>query len=221
MLASIHRWIIHHDESRLFSLLYISLAVILSLWISLFWLVVVVFVHLVFEWISQRHRGHSWSRTVLESLWELKLDLGLIVFALALALYLDFIFGLAGLGATARIAPAAGRFIVWKQVLRGVLLSVDDAARVARALLTKRRRSPSAGGAEHEDLEPRVPVVESMAVQRWGSWASAWGRGDRFAVGFGLLCLGLLVFSPLLSPHDLDSALQALAAELHPLPSDS
>ncbi len=217
MLASIHRWIVHHDESRLFSVLYIGLAVILSLWISLFWLVVVVSIHLAFEWTSQRHQGHSWSRTALESLWELKLDIGLILFALALALYLDFIFGLVGLGAAARLAPAAGRFLVWKQVLRGVLLSLDDAAQVARALLQRRRRTLVVD----EEAAPEVPVPESEAVRRWGSWAGAWTFGDRFAVGFTLLCLVLLAAAPLFTPHDVDSALRTLAAELHPLPSAS
>jgi hypothetical protein len=152
-LHSVRDWIVHHDDSWLFLALYIGLAVVLSIWISLFWLVAVVGVHFAFEWVRQQTLRSGFSNILFEVLWELKLDIALVLFALALSLYMDVVLGIVGLRSAARLAPAAQaglrsstRFAAWQRVIRGVLLSVDDAAQVARAV-TVSRSDTGAGAA--------------------------------------------------------------------------
>ena len=55
MAERLRDWVLNHDDSWIFIILYVGLAVVLSLWISLFWLLVVVAGHFVLEWIRQRH----------------------------------------------------------------------------------------------------------------------------------------------------------------------
>jgi hypothetical protein len=124
-MGAVRAWILQHDESWLFTISYVGLAVVLSIWISLFWLVAVVGVHFILEWIRQSHFAER-SRDVLRrSLWELKLDGALILFAFALTAYLEVILGMAGLAGASRMGLQAGaRFAGWSRVLRGVLLSL-------------------------------------------------------------------------------------------------
>lgn len=199
-------WILHHDESRAFVAGYIGLALVLSIWIGLFWLVAVVAVHLLFETIKQHDADRRPLGVAARVLWELKLDLALVLFALALSVYLEVVLGLAGLSAGARVGLQSGaRFAAWQKVLKGVLLSVDDAAQVGRALLTRRGGSPS----DDESSEP---------FALWGGWPGRWSFGDRLAVGLGALCLTLLLAAPMLTDHTWPSLVSVLAAELRPLP---
>lgn len=193
-------WVAEHDDSWLFTLAYVGLAVLLSLLISLFWLVAVVATHAALEWYALKHRGYP-NQRLGRTLWHLKLDLGLILFALALGLYLEALFGLAGLGAMARTGAQAGaRFVAWKHALRGLLMTVDDAAQVARALAKR-------GAAEEAPDCPRVPP-----------WRQPWRRGDYASLGFAVLCLGLILLSPWLSGLGFEGALQTLLLDLHPWP---
>lgn len=206
----LHRWIITHDDSWLFIVLYIGAAVVLSIWISLFWLVAVVAGHGVLEWIRQSHL-HQRRRTILlEVLWELKLDVGLVLLALALTLYMDVVLGVVGLQYVARLGAAArssARFLAWQRAIRGVLLSVDDIAQVARAVTINRGRSE--GG--EATITPPVTLP-------WGSWQGKWGKGDWIALSLMVLCLLLIVISPLLTYHTFGSAFTTVLAELHPWP---
>lgn len=79
------RWILEHDDSWVFTGLYVGLAVVLSIWISLFWLVAVVAGHVALEWVRQRHYDPEPAGVPARIAWELKLDFGLVLFALALA----------------------------------------------------------------------------------------------------------------------------------------
>ncbi|MCG6118758.1 MAG: hypothetical protein MEQ07_11300 [Aquimonas sp.] len=73
-----------HDDRWLFTLAYVGLTVVLSLLISLFWLVAVVAAHAALEWYALKHRGFPRQR-LGRTLWHLKLDVSLILFARALA----------------------------------------------------------------------------------------------------------------------------------------
>jgi len=211
-----HRWMVEHDERWLFVILYISLAVVLSVWISLFWLVVVVCGHLALEIVRQRAMHGPGKRMALEVAWELKLDLGLILFALALALYMEVILGVLGLQSAARTAAAVksgtragGRAVAWERVIRGVLLSLDDVAQGARSF--GRRKDDNGENGEYAvETAPEPPH----------SWAGPWGWGDRISLGLGVVCLALMLASPLLTHHTAVTALTTLAAELHPFPGD-
>src|SRR5690554_128227 len=177
MIERIHSFILRHDESWAFIIAYIGLALVLSLWISLFWLVAVVAVHGVFEWVCAGQRTDDFWAKVHAVAWELKLDVALILFALALGLYMDLLLGMVGLGAAGRAGvQAGGRFAGWQNALRGALLSVDDVAQVARAVATNR------GGAvvQADSLDildgPALSVeVEPEPLERWSDWRDSWG----------------------------------------------
>jgi hypothetical protein len=218
-LNSLHQWVIEHDDRWLFIVLYISLAVVLSIWISLFWLVVVVGVHFLFELLRQRHLHRRPGATLIQALWEIKLDIGLVLFALVLALYMELVLGVLGLqsaariGAVARASSRGARFAGWERALRGILLSVDDAAQVARAFARN-----NSNVQEGETL-PELPPIRTVAHARWGSWAGQWSTGDRIAAGLIIICLALILLAPLLTDHSPGSALATLAEELQPFPT--
>ncbi len=208
-------WVINHDESWLFVGLYVGLAVVLSIWISLFWLVVVVAVHAWFEWIRQSHLRTGFRPRLLETLWEVKLDIALVIFALALSLYMEVILGIVGLHAASRAGAATlrggARFAAWEQVIRGFFLSVDDAAQVARALATR--------GNEDEELTEDEAEVLTTPVSWWGSWAAPWGKGDWIAVGMVLVCVIFMLLATTLTDHTWATVAYTLFEELHPYPA--
>jgi hypothetical protein len=234
-LRNVHTWIIQHDDKWLFVILYVGLAVVLSIWISLFWLVFVVGVHTAFEFIRQVHLQQKPGRVITEVLWEVKLDLALVIFALALSLYMEMVVEAVSLGLAARLAALSRtsrvasllqgglrggvRFAGWQQAFRGVLLSVDDLAQIARAF--GRRKS---GESALTEVDPEAATVvesitlENLTTSKWGSWGETWGKGDWISVGMAVIFLVLILASPWLTDHTAGSALAVLAEELHPFP---
>jgi hypothetical protein len=203
-ISPLRRWIIDHDQSWLFTFGYVGLALVLSIWISLFWLVFVVLIHGVLEWIRQSHADPRPTGVMARVAWELKLDAALILFALALSAYMDVVLGLTGLGGAAKLAQAGTRAAGWTKAIRGALLSVDDAAQIARALFKK--SGPSSGA---ENPNPFC---------YWGGWNQKWSRGNCLTLVFGLLCIILILIAPLLTHHDFPSLCATLASDLHPWP---
>lgn len=204
-------WVAEHDDSWLFMVLYVGLALVLSMAISMFWLVAVVAAHGVLEWYALDRQGvreHRLGRV----LWHLKLDIGLVLVALWLGLYLDTLFGLVGLGAAARAgAQTAARVIAWQRTVRGVLMSVDEAAHVVKAVAVR-------NGAKRK-ADPEPESAGYVADER-PPWRQPWTRGDKFAVAFTTLWAVLIVTAPLFTDHTFGSALMVLAADLHPWPPD-
>jgi hypothetical protein len=215
ILQRTHDWILTHDDSKLFMALYIGLAVVLSIAIGLFWLVVVVTVHFGFELIRQRNRHKNWLRVFAEAFWELKLDIALVLFAFVISLYMDIVLGAAGLGGAARLGAAAARsgarFAAWQRIIRGVLLTVDDAAQVVRAVSVAKNNKDDSQ--DEDEPEP----AEAGQDHPFGSWAGAWGRGDWISVVLGVVFIVMLALTPFLTEHTYPSALTVLAEELHPL----
>jgi len=215
VLGRIHAWILAHDDSKLFIILYIGLAVVLSIAIGLFWLVAVVAVHFGFEVIRQKSRHSSWLTVFSEALWELKLDIALVLFAFVISLYMDIVLGMAGIGGAARLGAAAARsgarFAAWQRIIRGVLLTVDDAAQVVRVVSVAKKNN---GVPQDDEEEP----VETGSVQRFSSWTRAWGRGDWIAIVLGVVFIALLALTPFLTEHTYPVALSILGEELHPFP---
>jgi len=223
-VGALRQWILEHDERWLFILAYVGLAVVLSLWISLFWLAAVVAGHGALEWVRQSHFDPDPRGIAARVLWELRLDLALILFALALAAYLELVLGLAGLGSAAKAASAGARAGAWARGVRGALLSLDDAAQIVRGVSLRRRA--------REGCVPEPPAADlpSRALARTGPgeggaplplnpWRSRWPRSSRITVAFGGTCALLLVLAPLLTTHDYPSLGALLCAELHPWPS--
>lgn len=195
-------WILHHDDRWLFVVLYTGLALTLSAFVSLFWLVAVVAVHGAMEWYRQRARSreHVFARV----LWEVKLDLVLVLFALMVSVYMDFIVGLAGLGQAARAGARLGsRLAGWQRALRGALLSVDDAAQLGKALLMWGKKAKSAAGGE----DPPE-----------GGWRGRWSVGDRVTFVLGGVCVLLVVAAPWICSRPMGEVVGSLLRELHPWP---
>jgi hypothetical protein len=157
--------------------------------------VAVVGLHGVLEWIRQRALG----RGLAAVLWEIKLDLSLVLLALALAAYMEVALGAAGLGGAARLgAQAAVRATGWSRALRGVLLSLDDAAQVARMVAARNGASTAADTAEAR---------------------TGWRAGDHIGVWLGAACVVLILLAPYLTGQPPGELAQSLLAELHPWPN--
>lgn len=199
-------WVVEHDERRSFVLPYLALSVVCSVFVSLFWLLVLVGIHLAIE--LERAKRLQVRPALGWALWEIKLDLGLLLLALSMAVYMDVAFGVLGLGASARagsaVARVGARANLLRRAVRGVLLVLDDLVRVVGAVVAARgiQQGPAPGAGE------RPP------------WRGSWSWGDRIAVTLlGAVCL-LLASSPWLSGHDLGTILQLGLAELHPWPME-
>jgi hypothetical protein len=133
-------WVRDHDERWSFVVLYLGLAVGLSVFVSLFWLLVVGAVHFALECGRQAHYRNGRVEVIGHALWEVKLDIGLILLALTLVLYIEVVLGLLGIQSAARAAAAtrAGarlgtRAAAWERNIRTFLLTVDEMARIAYA----------------------------------------------------------------------------------------
>lgn len=217
-IGPIHQWILQHDDSWLFTISYVGLALVLSIWISLFWLVAVVGVHFLLEWIRQKAVAPSGSNIAIHAAWEIKLDLALILFALALTAYMDLLLGIAGLGGAARVgAKGAARVGGWGRAIKATLLSLDDAAQVSRMVI----------GRSSSDASTKCPELyeggRGDSKQKSQSGSSVHGpsrlsKSDFLTIGFGAICFSAIVAAPWLTDHSISSLFALFLVELHPFP---
>jgi hypothetical protein len=244
----VYHWILQHDDRWSFIALYVALAVVLSMWISLFWLVALVGVHFAFECVRQSAAGARGRDIASLAAWEVKLDVALVLFALALSVYMEVALGLLGLQAVARAGAAANasvragtRVLAWERAIRGVLLSADDAAQVAR-VVARRSNGGARSGEQTEngggvatatavrpgpaDSRMHTPAIEPSradapampAIERSSGWRGAWGTADRVAVGLAVACIALVMAAPVLTGTSYVEAFSVMVAELHPFP---
>lgn len=245
---SLRDFIRHHDERWLFVGIYITLAVVLSIVLSLFWLVAVAGLHFGLELMRQAQFRQDRRDVVTHAMWEIKLDVALVLLALAMALYMNVILGVLGLQSAARAAAATRvvRFTAWERNIRAVILLSDDLARVVQIgvsrLLRKPRPeatpAPAAVAVRRDGRAVEVPLaaegraardrpdpVEAAHPQQEkpaevpASWRDPWSRGDRFTVALLAASVALVVVAPFLTEHTVLGATQALLAELHPFPT--
>ena len=214
--APLYDWIVNHDDRKSFVILYILLAVLLSAFVSLFWLCFVVGVHYTFELIIQRDQGKPWRPAMAAALWEIKLDSALILFAFVIDVYMGVILGVVGISAGARVAATAGaRFAGWQRMLRIVLISLDDLAQAFKAIgraLTRRANRPATPTPLPDEPTPDAAPTPETRVQ---------GRlavGDILSLSFGAICAALLLLAPLLTDHTPSEVLGIIISELRPLP---
>jgi hypothetical protein len=211
MARLVHAWVLRHDDSKLFVILYIGAAVILSIAISLFWLIAVVAVHFGLEYVRQHHLRGSPGAAIGAAAWEINLDIALVLLALVLAVYMDVVLGIAGLQAAGRLGAAASagarggaRVAGWSRALRGILLSADDVAQTARLVYLKQQKNRAPVGITDG---PGSDTVDH-----------SWSIGDRIAVGMGITCCLLLLLAPQLTSQEFGSVASAILRELHPFP---
>jgi len=160
------QWIREHDDRLSFVVLYISGAIILSIVLNLFWVMMLMLGHFILEIF----RGYliKTERPFTHALWEVKLDIGLVLFALVVALYAEHVLALLGLGQAARVGQAArglevaARFGIVERALRIFVLTIDDLARLVQAGFKFRRR-----GAEPTTTPPRDHVPPAAETVPW------------------------------------------------------
>ncbi len=229
--ASFRDWVREHDERWSFVVLYLGLAVGLSVFVSLFWLLVVAGLHFALECGRQAHYRGSTLEIGAHALWEIKLDVGLVLLALTLVLYIDVVLGLLGLQSAARAAAVtrAGarigtRAAAWERNIRTFLLTVDEMARVAYAAFLFRKGGPGVARARADadavdpDMAP-APAPSPPVPTASEGWRGTWGLGDRIGVLLVASGVVLLVAAPFLTVHDWGTAVVTILAELRPFPS--
>ncbi len=224
------RWIVDHEDRFSFLVFYVGAAVVLSLLISLFWLVVVVVVHFLLEWVRHAQEHPSRLRVFGESMWEVKLDASLVLIALALAVYMPVVFGVLGLGTAARVAGASARFVVWQRVIRGIAISIDDGLLVMRGVLKKfagkKKKTAAQGGSsqtEERAASTRTATGDETPVPEPGtvglaSWRARWGVLDWASIVMALASVGLIAVAPWITEHTLGSVMHEVLGDLHPWP---
>lgn len=198
----VRSWILKHDDCKIFIIVYIGMAVLLSLLISLFWLAFVVFIHFALELIRQYYLKKSGFKIFINALWETKLDIALVLFALFLDVYLDFIFGIAGIGAGARVLTQTGsRIAIWQRIIRGVIITLDDAVQVLRFTSGKKNNQESV------DTERKKKKSKAKV-----------SAGDILSISLGLIMLILIFLAPIITQHNGSDVIQIILEELHPWP---
>jgi hypothetical protein len=225
--AGVRGFVYQHDQRWLFVLAYLGLAVVLSMAVSLFWLVVVAGVHFLLECGRQTMLGRGGVRDVVShALWEVKLDVGLVLLALVLALYMDVIFGILGLQSVARAGAVAragvrlgSRAAAWERNIRTFLLTVDEMARVVYGVVMVRRGAREAGEPVPGRVKAAAAATKAMTPDpNLPPWRARWGIGDRIAISVLVMGLFMMVVAPLLTPHDVSGTVEVLREQLRPFP---
>jgi hypothetical protein len=243
---SLRDFVASHDERWLFVVIYISLAVVLSIVLSLFWLVAVAALHFTFEYMRQAQTRTGIGDIVSHAIWEIKLDIALVVLALAMSLYMDVVLGILGLQSAARAAAATRvvRFTAWERNVRAIVLLSDDLGRVIQIAWTRLLRRPAspavvtanadrssaavplaAAATASAEARPAAPVRERAPEPAAPatpvpspSWRDAWTTGDRVTLALLVASVLLIVVAPLVTDHSWAGATTTLLQELRPFP---
>ncbi len=183
-IGPLHHWMVHHDDSRLFLVGFVVLSIVLTLWISLSWLFVMVGLHFVLECVKKHYDGAGRPLRIMAwVVWDIKLDLLLVVIALVLALYTSVTLGVAGIGGATRLSVFGfrlGRLTRLSQSLRGLRMllplpmkDVVLASRIAcvrkldRREILKRRATVYIPGPRDRARARRIASVRYPWHGRW------------------------------------------------------
>lgn len=211
-MKSVIDWIHEHDDRLSFVILYIGGAIALSIWLNLFWVIMLMLGHFGLELV----RGHliGERHPLPHALWEVKLDIALVLFAIVVALYAEHVLAVLGIGQAARAGQAATRgvqfatrFAVVERALRVALLTMDDIARLIQAAVKFRKRKASPAPqpvTEPDGIEPQQTADERMTT------------GDIVTLAFGAACLLLILFMPTLVGAPPDEVGRKILEELNP-----
>ncbi len=220
-------WIRRHDESWWFVGIYVGLAVTLAIF-SLFWLLLVVSVHFAFEIIRQAPRFDHTHQVLGEALWEVKFDLGLVTFALALSLYLPVTLGILGLSSATRAAAGASavartgtRLAAIQRAFRGIILAIDDAVLVGRGLFTGKKATGDEATTDAPHPAEDRPDPPSAPENLYGpreqtSWTKPWPVTAIGAMLFTVGSIVLIFATPLLTTFTMEDVMNTLKAEMAP-----
>lgn len=199
MPNSIYHWIKDHDERWSFILLYVGGSVFLSIFLNLFWVVLLMALNLSLKVV--RNLLIKLPMPLAHALWQIKLDVALIMLSLLFILYGDQLFAALGLaqvtrtGQVVRGAQMATRAGAIQRGIRVLMMTMDDMTRIARILIKSffRPQGSRVTSTGHE--------LEEAFMEDAGD-TTPWKnpeRGDVFSLAFGGLCILLIVMSPVLT----------------------
>lgn len=155
----------------------------------------------------------------------------MVVFALLLAVYLDFIFGVAGLGAAARsgalaatrtgagatntgakVAQVSTRFVAMQRAIRGILLSLDDVANASKSFFQRKK-------AKSERInDPEKNIAGNNHEASGSSWAAKWSVIDYIGIAVFAVSALLILLAPVLIGMNWSEILTITSEEFHPFP---
>ena len=214
MLESIKNWIKDHDDRWSFVILYVGGAVCLSVFMNLFWVVMLMTGNFFLKFY--RNCLLAMPKPLLTSLWQVKLDIALVIFALMIGLYAEHVFAALGLSQAARAGQAvrglqmATRFGLIERGLKVFLMTIDDQARLVNAVVKARKKKKSGQIVVPEEALPERE--EEDVSLPWKKW----GKGDVFSVAFGAVCLCLILMAPVLTGHTYHGLSADIVSQLHP-----
>ncbi len=218
-MTSFINWIHDHDNRWSFILPYVGGAILLSIFMSMFWVAMLMIAHLLLElW---RFSMLKIERPLLHALWHTKLDFSLVIVAFVFAVYAELIIGLLGLSYAARGAQAVARFGVIERSIRSGLLIIDELGLLAKAFAKGKKNDangkpvPAAAGNEapsQQDMLDEALHYDHDEVNPWKNPT----KGDWFSIGFAVACLTLIVMAPHFTTYDYHDIGHIILEELHP-----
>ncbi len=233
-LGPVRQWILSHDERLSFAVAYVVLAVGLSLFVSLFWLLVLVAIHVYLEWLKKRYHGYAGGgHAVIWTLWDTKLDLALAMLAFVLAAYAGVSFGVAGAQSAGRAGVLASRlgpltrgfaaarvvlFRLWFAARIIIIRKADMARAAAQGKLTEQKAAVRANEDAAAKLERQGVTGEMGPVPQVPPWKTEWTRGDWIALTFITFNIVLLLINPIITDQTIVGMFQGFREQLHPWP---
>lgn len=212
-MERVRNWIKDHDDRWSFVILYVGGAVALSILTNLFCVVLLM----TGNFFLKAYRNYLVGKPAIfrTSLWQVKLDISLVLFALVIGLYADHVFAALGLSQAARAGQAvrglqlATRFGIIERGLKVFLMTIDDQARLINAVAKARRKKKAA-----IDITPDM-IPEPEANEPAYPWEK-WGKGDIFTFVFGGTCATLILSAPLAMEVSMADVLNSIIMQLSP-----
>lgn len=218
MATPVQRWVKNHDERWSFILLYVGGAIILSVYTNLFWVSLLMLGHFGLEiW---RHIIIRVDKPLLQALWHVKLDIALVMFALVIALYAEMVMAALGIGQAARAGQAVRgaqmltRFAIIERGLRIFFLTVDDMARIALIVWKVIKGKNGKANRDMEDARAKLREEEERIHPEPESGKLS--KGDIFSLGFGGVCLALILLAPIITGAGVLGTVEVILTELRP-----
>ncbi len=246
-LGPVRTWIVRHDRSLVFATLYITLTIVLSVFISYFWLLAVVALHILLEWLKKGYLGYRpGAHRTAWTLWDTKFDIALVFLALTLLSYTGINAGVAGAQSAsragvlgARVSAMAGRasalfarmgrFLRLGSAFRMLGIKAVDVFFSARVFLFRKADMARAasdetylearGGVEGAlETEEQAIDAELASIPEHLPWQRRLGGGAWFVLIVITVNITAVLVSPWLTDHTYLTLFQSLGTKLHPWP---
>ncbi|MEZ0225694.1 MAG: hypothetical protein ACAH83_14155 [Alphaproteobacteria bacterium] len=199
-IEHIRKWVHEHDERLSFTLLYFGGAVLLGIFMNLFWVAALMALHFAIEIPGNIMRRAE--APVRDALWHIKFDIGLILFSLVIAVYMSKLLAVLGVSQVVRATRAVegvralSRAKVIEGAIRAFMMSIDDVV----GLVSRIHR-----GRKGLKKPPKTPAA----------WRNP-DAGDWCSLCFSLVQIILLLLAPVLTDHDILDIAHIITVEMTP-----